>query len=146
MSQKIRKRFIFTPTEDKLLLQLVSKHGNHAWDEISKYMFERTPKQCRNRFHTYLSPPKNRHPWTIEEDDKLTDFVHTKGIHFQDFIEHFPGRTVSCLKNRWYHHLSGREKKTKQSETEENQVKSNHQNDPFPELFSEQYFFHELFK
>jgi hypothetical protein len=95
----------FTPVEDQLLLQLINIYGKKDWNEIANHLIDRTPKQCRNRFQTYLSPVQALHPWSIEEDEKLTMFVQTRGPHFDDFYEHFPERTVSNLKNRWYIHL-----------------------------------------
>jgi hypothetical protein len=96
----------FSSTEDQIILNLVNIYGTHNWNEVAKHLLNRTPKQCRNRFQTYLSPPKNRHPWSKEEDEKLISLVQQNGLLWNDFQQYFPQRTAANLRNRWYVHLS----------------------------------------
>jgi hypothetical protein len=109
MSQNQKKKCLkFTPVEDKLLLHFVQIYGTNKWEEIAKNLIDRTPKQCHDRYCTYLSPAKNRFPWSIEEENRLIYFVCIHGPHFQDILHYFPGRKVSDLKNRWYIHIMRR--------------------------------------
>jgi hypothetical protein len=151
MSQQKGKRTKFTPVEDQLLLQLINIYGKKDWNEIANHLIDRTPKQCRNRFQTYLSPVKALHPWPIEEDEKLTMLVQTRAPHFDDFYEHFPERTVSNLKNRWYIHLGRKEISGNQTKIEnhqateiENQRSLYFMEDSFQEILSEQFHFYEF--
>jgi hypothetical protein len=104
MSQQRGKRTKFTLVEDQLVLQLINIYGKNDWNEIANHLIDRTPKQCRDIFQTYLSPVKALHLWSIEEDEKLAMLVQTRGSHFNDFYELFLDRTFSNLKNRWYIH------------------------------------------
>jgi myb-related protein len=78
-------RIRFSPTEDQVLLNLIKVYGTHNWNEVAKHLLNRTPKQCRDRFQTYLSPAKNRHAWSKEEDERLISLVQQNGLRWKDF-------------------------------------------------------------
>ena len=59
----------WTPEEDKLLTQLVLKHGAQAWSFIASHFDGRHPgKSCRLRWLNQLDPGVNREPFSEWED------------------------------------------------------------------------------
>lgn len=57
------------PEEDKLLTQLVLKHGAQAWSFIASHFDGRHPgKSCRLRWLNQLDPGVNREPFSEWED------------------------------------------------------------------------------
>jgi hypothetical protein len=100
-------RRIFEPHEDERPRKLVDQFGAEDWVYIAARMRNRTARQCRERFKTYLCPGVNVAPWTEAEDKLLLekyDQLRTKWVDFRQF---FPHRTVNNIKNRW-HTLSRR--------------------------------------
>ena len=74
-----RKRW--SAEEDSKLAQLVSKYKNNAlanWAAIASRLPNRSTKQCYDRWHMQLSP-REKGPWTVEEDDLLTRLVEENG-------------------------------------------------------------------
>lgn len=68
----------------KTFLQILQKSGNletfeeictlpnnFGWVEVSKKMYHRNSKQCRERFHNHVRPGINPLPWTSIEDTVL---------------------------------------------------------------------------
>lgn len=53
--------------EDKLLLELVAKHGQKCWSVIAASLRGRVGKQCRERWHNHLKPDIRRDEWDAEE-------------------------------------------------------------------------------
>ena len=59
-----RTKEIFTEQEDMLLIELVEKQESANpdryidWQKIALKMPNKTAKQCRNRFRSYLDPAK----------------------------------------------------------------------------------------
>ena len=48
----------WTQDDDEILIEAVKKHGQKSWMEIANYFCQRTPSQCRYRFHKIK--PKRR--------------------------------------------------------------------------------------
>ena len=96
----------FTPEEDQRLILLVKKFGTNNWKQVSRNMYCRSPRQCKERFTTYLSPDVNLNPWTPEEDNLLMALYDKFGSKWVKISKFFKGRRDNNLKNRWYTHLS----------------------------------------
>lgn len=97
----------FTPQEDMLLAHLVSQSPNPNWDYIASVFMNRTARQCREHYRSYLAPNLVNGPWTREEDMSLIQLIQQYGFKWVQISKHFPGRSDSNVKNRWYTHLSG---------------------------------------
>ena len=58
----------WTPEEDELLKDKVSKFGTQNWVIIARFLKGRLGRQCRERWHNVLDPSIVRRDWTAEED------------------------------------------------------------------------------
>jgi hypothetical protein len=94
-------RYVFTAKEDQVLEVYINQLGTDSWDLIAKNLPGRTPRQCRERWFTYLSPDINRSPWSAEEDGLLFDLMPVHGRKWGTFVGLFCNRTQNNIKNRW---------------------------------------------
>jgi hypothetical protein len=92
----------FTANEDQTLRGLVCVYGLNQWDAIARFLPERTPRQCRDRYEYYLAPNVYNPPWTDTEDALLKEKFAEWGAKWVFLSRFFPGRTGNHLKNRWY--------------------------------------------
>lgn len=112
-NKKIRKKRVpFTLDEDEKLKNLVNRFGVGNWSLISKFMTERTPKQCRDRYCNYLAPGYFKGEWTKEEDELLVRLYYLYGPKWASLKQHFTGRSPNSLKNRWNYFLSYQQNNT----------------------------------
>lgn len=91
----------FSKTDDLKLRELVEKYGQEDWIKISTEMGDKNPRQCRDRWVSYLNPSINRDPWTYEEDELLIQTVEEIGTKWVKISALFPGRTDAQCKNRY---------------------------------------------
>jgi hypothetical protein len=96
-----RRRSVFTAIEDELLESLVQQFGFNSWNLIATNLPGRSPRQCRERWFTYLSPDINRTPWRPEEDGLLFDLMQIHGPRWGSIAGFFCNRTQNNVKNRW---------------------------------------------
>jgi len=102
--KRIRKGLIkgrWTPLEDRLILDFVSKYGKN-WSFISKQMTTRTGKQIRDRYLNCLDPLVKRLKFSEEEDHKIISLYCTFGPKWSDIAKFCHGRTADMIKNRFY--------------------------------------------
>ena len=97
----------FSIEEDNYLSYLVRIIGDDNWIDISEFMkqknFNRSSRQCRDRYFHYLDPKINKSTnWTEEEDDLLVKCVQNEGKKWKKFENYFPGRTEVSLRNRYH--------------------------------------------
>lgn len=114
------KRIKFTADEDNLLVQCVSKFKGKKpnWKRIA-YILNKTPKQCRERYRTYLTPEVANTQWTKEDDDKLRELVNTIGKSWAKLRQYFPGKSDNAIKNRYNFHINPIRKIQQQSKLNE---------------------------
>lgn len=93
-------RKCFTPDEDARLLLLINKY-RYNWKKISNEMKNRSVRQCKERFHHYLSPNIKHDNWTQEEDVLLLKTVDSFGKRWKIFELIFKGRTEISIRNRY---------------------------------------------
>lgn len=124
---KTEQRIRFTPVEDERLKQLVSQQITPNWNEISRYMGNRTPRQCRERYNNYLRPELINGRWTKEEDELLNKLYAQYGPKWSLIAQSFKSRSAVNVKN---HHstlviqndLKARNQKAQQQQIQEQQI------------------------
>jgi hypothetical protein len=91
----------FTQAEDEAVVQFVREHGPKNWTQISAQLDNRTPKECRERWHNHLDPAIMRGPWSDEEDLILAQKHTVLGNKWAEIAAFLPGRNETLIKNRW---------------------------------------------
>ena len=51
---------------------LIDEHGTCSWTKVGENIFERTGKQCRERWYNHLDPSVKKGEWTAEVSKCLT--------------------------------------------------------------------------
>jgi hypothetical protein len=91
----------FTPEEDRLIQDEVSRFGPRCWTSIAAKIPNRTSRQVRERWKNYLCPAVNNGPWTAEEDQLLATLTTQIGPKWSQLVPYFTDRTDVHLKNRF---------------------------------------------
>lgn len=97
--KKKKKYQHWTPEEDQLLKELVSK--KLSWDQISRHLGnERSPATCRYRWRDFLNPELKKGPLTDEEKELILR-EKKKGKSLKD-ITSLLGQRPYCLVYNFY--------------------------------------------
>ena len=91
----------FTLDDDKRLFEIVNQIGTSSWQDVSKMMKNRNPRQCKERWENYLNPELNNGPWSEEEDMLLIKKQQEIGSKWASMTQYFNKRSESSLRNRW---------------------------------------------
>jgi hypothetical protein len=94
-------RHPFLKAEDDQLRLLVTKFGETNWKLIANFMVRRDARQCRERYHNYLSPLVRNIPWTAKEEALLIEKVNELGSRWAKIAPFFEGRSEVNIKNQW---------------------------------------------
>jgi hypothetical protein len=106
---KYKKEFIrrnWTKQEDDLLISATKRNGQNDWPVIAEEISYRTPRQCRERWKTYLNPEIKQTPWTRNEDNELLSAHDLHNLKWAAISRLLPGRTPTNIRNR-YQQLKG---------------------------------------
>jgi hypothetical protein len=98
----------FTEEEDQMILDFVRTNGAKNWFFVASELENRTPKQCRERWHNNLDPSIQKGPWSPEEDQLLAEKQSVLGNKWAEIARFLPGRTDTLVKNRWNTSVKGR--------------------------------------
>ena len=99
--RKTKSRSLFSPQEDQLLLKLRSVYGDN-WNAISQGLPGRNPRQCKDRYTTYLDPNKKHGLWTEAEDRLIIEKFQEIGSKWVTISKFLPNRTDTAVKNRFH--------------------------------------------
>ena len=106
-----RTKGIWSFKEDEALRQAISEvQGTISWEDVSKKVPGRNPKQCRERWLYRLCPGVNKTPFQKWEDELIVVERQKIGNHWTAIAAKLPGRTSYAVKNRWYTVLRNRVK------------------------------------
>ncbi|CAN1187861.1 Transcription factor MYB88 [Linum perenne] len=102
-STKKKERHIVTWTseEDDILRQQISLHGTENWAIIASKFNDKTTRQCRRRWYTYLNSDFKKGGWSPEEDLLLCEAQRIFGNRWTEIAKVVSGRTDNAVKNRF---------------------------------------------
>lgn len=95
------RRQRFSKDEDKRIRQLVEELGINQWALVAKRLGNRSARQCRERWHNYLSEKAKNGPWTADEEQILEEKVDKYGQRWTLIATFFKDRSEANVKNHW---------------------------------------------
>lgn len=100
MSRSTR-RGPWLPNEDLALIELVRITGPHNWVRIAQQLQDRSPKQCRERYHQNLKANLNHDPISPREGEVIEQLVQEVGKRWAEIARRLGNRSDNAVKN-WY--------------------------------------------
>lgn len=99
--QKERHIVTWTPEEDDILREQINIHGTENWVIIASKFNDKTTRQCRRRWYTYLNSDFKKGGWSPEEDMLLCEAQKAFGNRWTEIAKVVSGRTDNAVKNRF---------------------------------------------
>jgi hypothetical protein len=94
------KRGTWDNKEDLLLLEAIKTYGK-KWYRLAKVFPNRSAKQIRDRYITYLDPSISRDKFSLEEDLQILELVSKFGNKWSYIKTLVPHRSSDQIKNRY---------------------------------------------
>ncbi|KAL0490136.1 Myb-like protein [Acrasis kona] len=92
----------WTKKENEMLAKAIQLFGEKKWNDIAKYVGTKNSDQCNQHWHRVLNPKICKKPWTLEEDQSLSDRVTEYGeSSWKKVAEGISGRTDIQCRHRW---------------------------------------------
>ncbi|CAN8293550.1 unnamed protein product [Cochlearia groenlandica] len=99
--KKERHIVTWTPQEDVILRDHITLHGTENWTIIASNFKDKSTRQCRRRWYTYLNSDFKRGGWSPEEDMLLCEAQRVFGNRWTEIAKVVSGRTDNAVKNRF---------------------------------------------
>ncbi|KAL1804359.1 hypothetical protein ACET3Z_033006 [Daucus carota] len=87
--------------EDDILREQIRVHGTDNWSIIASNFTDKTTRQCRRRWYTYLNSDFKKGGWSPEEDILLCEAQKIFGNRWTEIAKVVSGRTDNAVKNRF---------------------------------------------
>ncbi|WOL02706.1 transcription factor MYB80-like [Canna indica] len=100
-AKKDRHIVSWTAQEDDLLREHIALHGTDNWTSIAALFKDKTSRQCRRRWYTYLNSECKKGGWSAEEDMLLCEAQKIFGNRWTEIAKVVSGRTDNAVKNRF---------------------------------------------
>ncbi|KAL9240873.1 hypothetical protein vseg_015045 [Gypsophila vaccaria] len=98
---KERRIVTWTQEEDDILREQINLHGTENWTIIASKFKDKTTRQCRRRWYTYLNSDFKKGGWSPEEDLLLCEAQKIFGNRWTEIAKVVSGRTDNAVKNRF---------------------------------------------
>ncbi|GAB2287112.1 hypothetical protein Dimus_021497 [Dionaea muscipula] len=96
------KKGPWTSSEDEILAEYVSRHGEGNWNAVQKRTgLARCGKSCRLRWANHLRPDLKKGAFTPEEERRVIELHAKIGNKWARMATELPGRTDNEIKNYW---------------------------------------------
>ncbi|XP_022726244.1 transcription factor MYB88-like isoform X2 [Durio zibethinus] len=99
--KKERHIVTWTQEEDDILREQISLNGTENWAIIASKFKDKTTRQCRRRWYTYLNSDFKKGGWSPEEDMLLCEAQKIFGNRWTEIAKVVSGRTDNAVKNRF---------------------------------------------
>ncbi|XP_004490015.1 transcription factor MYB88-like isoform X2 [Cicer arietinum] len=99
--KKERHIVTWTQEEDDILREQIGIHGTENWAIIASKFKDKTTRQCRRRWYTYLNSDFKKGGWSPEEDMLLCEAQKIFGNRWTEIAKVVSGRTDNAVKNRF---------------------------------------------
>ncbi|KAL3636272.1 Transcription factor [Castilleja foliolosa] len=99
--QKERHIVSWSQEEDDILRNQIRVHGTENWTIIASKFKDKTTRQCRRRWFTYLNSDFKKGGWSPEEDMLLCEAQKIFGNRWTEIAKVVSGRTDNAVKNRF---------------------------------------------
>ncbi|KAA8533001.1 hypothetical protein F0562_032882 [Nyssa sinensis] len=99
--QKERHIVTWSQEEDDILREQIRTHGTENWAIIASKFKDKTTRQCRRRWYTYLNSDFKKGGWSPEEDMLLCEAQKIFGNRWTEIAKVVSGRTDNAVKNRF---------------------------------------------
>ncbi|KAM7484341.1 hypothetical protein LguiA_000350 [Lonicera macranthoides] len=99
--QKERHIVTWSQEEDDVLREQIRIHGTDNWAIIASRFKDKTTRQCRRRWYTYLNSDFKKGGWSPEEDMLLCEAQKIFGNRWTEIAKVVSGRTDNAVKNRF---------------------------------------------
>ncbi|KAL2546857.1 myb domain protein 88 [Forsythia ovata] len=99
--QKERHIVSWSQEEDDILREQIRVHGTENWAIIASKFKDKTTRQCRRRWFTYLNSDFKKGGWSPEEDLLLCEAQKIFGNRWTEIAKVVSGRTDNAVKNRF---------------------------------------------